>query len=561
MGTIFSISAPDVNLATIYNKISYVFSSAIATSLFYFFLTYPENIKPKRWLTSSLIIAQLSFSYFILFTNTIIGTAFKLQPPAGWGWHFGTFSFVYILFFATFFLSGVFIMYKKYKRSLETNVKKNISMMIVAITIGVVPPFFMCDLLPRIGYFDLNWLGPVSGCLWVFIIVYSIIRYRQMNIRAIIAEVLAIAMAIIFFINIFVNIPWGIWDNVIGFIAFTTLLVFLLQNIMREDRQKELLHDLNNSLEQKVSEQTREIRKSYNLEKMARRELEKLNEMKDQFIMITQHHLRSPVMSIKSDLETISKSITSKHSYENPNILGANMIYDKTDMKYARIPKETENYDSLETFRQVKRNRNAKVVSSGLEQSLTNAEKSIGRLGKIVDDFLDITTLKPGSQILNINRCNIGAIIEDVIQELWFHIEKMDLTLNGLKDMNLSGDTENWPDLMVDGAKMREAIIIIIENAVKYNTFGGSITIRGNMTDNMFEIAISNTGIGIGKEDREKIFNKNFFRSEDARRQNPIGMGIGLSVARAIIRAHGGDISLESEGKGKGAIVKLRLGN
>jgi signal transduction histidine kinase len=348
---------------------------------------------------------------------------------------------------------------------------------------------------------------------------------------------------------------------VIGFIAFTTLLVFLLQNIMREDRQKELLHDLNNSLEQKVSEQTREIRKSYNLEKMARRELEKLNEMKDQFIMITQHHLRSPVMSIKSDLETISKSITSKHSYENPNILGANMIYDKTDMKYARIPKETENYDSLETFRQVKRNRNAKVVSSGLEQSLTNAEKSIGRLGKIVDDFLDITTLKPGSQILNINRCNIGAIIEDVIQELWFHIEKMDLTLNGLKDMNLSGDTENWPDLMVDGAKMREAIIIIIENAVKYNTFGGSITIRGNMTDNMFEIAISNTGIGIGKEDREKIFNKNFFRSEDARRQNPIGMGIGLSVARAIIRAHGGDISLESEGKGKGAIVKLRLGN
>ncbi len=268
------------------------------------------------------------------------------------------------------------------------------------------------------------------------------------------------------------------------------------------------MHRVNSTLSEKVAEQTAEVRKAYGLEKHARRELEKLNETKDQFIMITQHHLRTPVTSIRWQLEAM---------------LGG----------------------TYGTF-------NPKQI-----QALTDTNTAVERLTRIVDDFLNITALKVGSQILNIETGNLLPLVEDVLHELKIDIEKMHLKVV------YPHDGASWPDLEIDAGKMREVLLIILENAVKYNVDGGTIEIKTRVVDGTsgrtFEMMVENTGIGLIAEDREKLFTRHFYRSKRAQSANPIGMGIGLSVARAVVRAHHGTLEIESDGEEMGARVKVGM--
>ncbi len=377
--------------------------------------------------------------------------------------------------------------------------------MILTINIGAIPPVVMCDILPRFGYFDLDWLGPITGIVWVSIITYSILRYRQMNVKAVAAEVLAIAMSIILFINIFVDISSDRWMSIVTFGAFIILAYYLIKNILREAKQTEQLADLNANLAAKVAEQTAEVRRSYDLEKKARRELEKLNETKDQFIMITQHHLRTPVTGIRWELEEI---LSGAHG----------------------------------------------PLSAKLKKALSEAQGSTDRLTKIVNDFLAITAIKAGGNILNLAPASLRPLVEDILKELRIDIENKKISVD------YPTDEKDWPTLNIDANKMREALLIIIENAIKYNVAGGRIAIQTRLDKEVFELSVTDSGLGIGREDMEKIFSNLFHRGERARQTNPIGMGVGLSVARAIVSAHHGELTLESEGEGKGTKAVVMIG-
>ena len=278
----------------------------------------------------------------------------------------------------------------------------------------------------------------------------------------------------------------------------------LIRSVLKESRQKEELTNLNLHLSEKVAEQTVEIRKSYDLERKARRELEKLNETKDQFIMITQHHLRTPVTSIRWGVEEILKG----------------------------------NYG---------------VLPAKIRASLEDTNKAVGRLMRIVDDFLSITALKVGSQILTISPASIFHLLEDILNELHIDIESRQI------DISYPEDPSNWPEIPIDAPKIRETVLIIIENAIRYNIQGGTIKIGTHIHDGMFEMTVDNTGIGITPEEHEKLFTSLFYRGESARSAHPIGMGVGLSVSRAIIRAHHGELTIESEGRGRGAKATMAL--
>ncbi|MDE2041407.1 MAG: HAMP domain-containing histidine kinase [Patescibacteria group bacterium] len=290
----------------------------------------------------------------------------------------------------------------------------------------------------------------------------------------------------------------------IPFLVYIILVYYVIRISLREAQQKEKMADLNSHLEQKVAEQTKEIRHAYELEKHARRELEKLNETKDQFIMITQHHLRTPVTSIRWELE---------------NIMGG---------KYG-------------TF------------NDGLQKALTDTNTAVGRLIKIVDDFLSITTLKVGGQILTIDQASLLPLIKDILHELDINIGDMGVTIS------YPEDESDWPHIPVDVSKIREVILVVIENAVRYNKKGGTISIEPRIQDETFELVVKNTGVGLSAEDRQKMFGQLFYRGKDARQAHPIGMGIGLSVARAIVRAHHGELDIRSDGPGTGATVTIKL--
>jgi signal transduction histidine kinase len=125
-----------------------------------------------------------------------------------------------------------------------------------------------------------------------------------------------------------------------------------------------------------------------------------------------------------------------------------------------------------------------------------------------------------------------------------------------------------------DPLRMRELFINLIENGIKYTEEGGHILItltkeqRGrfdhteksdNRVEGFAKIVVADTGIGIAKEDQEKIFNR-FFRVDKSRSREQGGSGLGLSICKWIVEAHQGEITVESElGKGSSFIIRLPL--
>lgn len=406
---------------------------------------------------------------------------------------------------ATFILLITFSLYKVYEEYLKTSDrirKQQILCFGLASIIGFVGGSM--SFLPAYGIMIYPY-GNACIIIFSFIIAYSIAKHHLFNTKIISAEIVTFGLWT--FILTRTILAVSIRDFIIqGSLLLITVIfgIMLIRSVLKESRQKEELANLNLHLSDKVAEQTVEIRKAYELEKKARRELEKLNETKDQFIMITQHHLRTPVTSIRWGIEETLKG------------------------SYGKIP--------------------AKV-----HVTLEDTGKAVGRLMRIVDDFLSITALKVGSQILTISPASLLPLLEDILHELRIDIEAKQIAISYPKDPS------SWPELPIDAPKIRETVLIVIENAVRYNVQGGSVDIATRIHDAMFEMTVRNTGIGITPEEREKLFTSLFYRGESARSAHPIGMGVGLSVSRAIVRAHHGELTIESEGRDEGALATLRI--
>jgi len=151
-----------------------------------------------------------------------------------------------------------------------------------------------------------------------------------------------------------------------------------------------------------------------------------------------------------------------------------------------------------------------------------------------------------------------------------FKMEKMDLTpflkdiyqhskvLAAEKNINLELSTKDDPLWMEgDATHLRRVFFNLIHNAVKFTPAGGGIQIITEVVGQQVFISIKDTGIGIPQEYQDKVFDK-FYRIRAAEQQPMEGNGLGLSMARAIARAHKGDITFESE-VDKGSVFKVNL--
>ncbi|MBI3175746.1 MAG: sensor histidine kinase [Chloroflexi bacterium] len=116
------------------------------------------------------------------------------------------------------------------------------------------------------------------------------------------------------------------------------------------------------------------------------------------------------------------------------------------------------------------------------------------------------------------------------------------------------------PTLSIDGMRMAEVVGNLLSNAVKYTPAGGTVTISAGADDTSFWLTVADTGVGILPDEREKIFQP-FYRGETGRRIKQ-GMGLGLTIAREIVLAHGGELRVESEpGQGGAFTLSLPLGS
>jgi len=114
------------------------------------------------------------------------------------------------------------------------------------------------------------------------------------------------------------------------------------------------------------------------------------------------------------------------------------------------------------------------------------------------------------------------------------------------------------PVVQTDEDRLRQAVRNLIANALRYTPPGGQITVRGRAAVGAVEIHVEDTGEGIGPEHLPHIFER-FYRADPSRARRSGGSGLGLAIVQQIVRAHGGEITVASDGLGRGATFTLHL--
>jgi signal transduction histidine kinase len=202
------------------------------------------------------------------------------------------------------------------------------------------------------------------------------------------------------------------------------------------------------------------------------------------------------------------------------------------------------------------------ILRGELEGALTRASADAGMLdvlGNLLEEVDRLIRLVEG--LLTISRLDAGQACQK-----WERIELSDLAATTASQMNLLAEdkgvsisTNRLQPVWVEGdpARLKQVVVNLLDNAIKYTLPGGSVCLESRRDGNEALLEVWDTGIGIPSGLQAQVFDR-FFRVDQARSRDPGGTGIGLSIARAICQAHHGRIDLQSsEGKGSRFTVVL----
>ncbi len=233
--------------------------------------------------------------------------------------------------------------------------------------------------------------------------------------------------------------------------------------------------------------------------------LRELDKQKTEFVSIASHQLRSPIAAIKG--------------YTSLIIEGS----------YGEVPKK-------------------------LDEPLNRVLESGQRISIMVDDFLNVTRIEQGRMTYSMVPQKICTLLKSVVQELQVVAKEKGLSL-GLDSTTIQEEIM----VLADEGKLKQIFSNLIDNAVKY-TQKGSVTVQVEVIKDRKKVLVKiiDTGIGIAPDEVKNLFQK-FNRASNANKVNVLGTGLGLYIAREIMKAHDGWIGVHSDGLGMGSTFTVEL--
>jgi len=174
------------------------------------------------------------------------------------------------------------------------------------------------------------------------------------------------------------------------------------------------------------------------------------------------------------------------------------------------------------------------------KDALVVIDEETDRLNQLITDLLDLSRLKSKKNKMNLSEFDLGKLLNDKIC--------MGLAKRGKIDVVV--DVPQGMMVTADRAKMKQVLINLFNNAVKFTPPKGNITIRAAMLETEWEFSVADTGKGIPKDQIPRLFEK-FYQVDDYMTREQGGIGLGLAIVKQIVDLHKGKISVESEpGKG-----------
>jgi signal transduction histidine kinase len=187
-----------------------------------------------------------------------------------------------------------------------------------------------------------------------------------------------------------------------------------------------------------------------------------------------------------------------------------------------------------------------KLTQTNIDKYLNIINSESSRLGVLIDQMLDITRFETGALEMHYQKTNISDLIQDSIQSIIIP-----------DDININFNLSKQITAKLDSAKIKQVIINLLDNAIRYSDPGSAITILASETKNTVKISIKDTGLGISKEELPEIFSS-FYRGKTSVSKRYKGSGLGLAISKTLIEAHNGKIWTESE-PGKGSVFYFTI--
>src|SRR6266568_1307192 len=172
------------------------------------------------------------------------------------------------------------------------------------------------------------------------------------------------------------------------------------------------------------------------------------------------------------------------------------------------------------------------------------------RLGLLVDDLLNLARLEASDTNLDISQVRVSELFNNVIRDWKGKLGKKNLKVV----VDLPPDA---PVIRADGTRLQEVLYNLLDNALKYSRENGEIRLQAAGRGSEIVLSVSDNGIGIGKDDLPRIFER-FYRADKARGRELGGTGLGLSIVKHIAQLHGGRVEAESE-LGRGTTIRVLL--
>ncbi|MGN6379012.1 MAG: sensor histidine kinase [Gaiellales bacterium] len=195
---------------------------------------------------------------------------------------------------------------------------------------------------------------------------------------------------------------------------------------------------------------------------------------------------------------------------------------------------------------------NAEFLQQGQPDSVEIADivSETDRLSALVDALLALARGEAGDRLQR-DLFDLGSVVEGSVDSMHPLAEERGVTL--------SVGTERGVHVQGDREQLRQLIVILVDNALRYTPAGGTVEVDVVRSANQAMVSVRDTGIGIEQAALRRVFDR-FYRADEARNRDSGGAGLGLSIARQLVEEHGGRITVESApGEGSTFTVTLPL--
>lgn len=274
--------------------------------------------------------------------------------------------------------------------------------------------------------------------------------------------------------------------------TFSDELAISIQNALSIQEVK----DLNENLQQRVNEATKELRAS-------NAQLQRLDKAKDEFVGMASHQLRTPLTSVKGYISMVMEGDAGKITDTQKHLLG---------------------------------------------EAFTSSERMV----HLINDFLNVSRLQTGKFLIDKRPISLAKVVEQELDSLATTAASRNLGF-------VYKPPKDFPMLELDEGKMRQVIMNFADNALYYSTEHTKILVSLASDGKEAVFTVKDSGIGVPLGEQAQLFSK-FYRASNARKQRPDGTGVGLFLAKKVISAHGGRVIFESvEGQGSTFGFRLPL--